>query len=435
MIPRYCRPKMKAIWELENKFQKWLEVEKAVAKAWYKLGQIPKSAYEEIRDKVRFKVERIHEIEKETHHDMIAFITSVRESLSKEAARYFHFGVTSYDIEDPAFSLLLKEAAYIIIDDILVLRSAIAERAREFKNVLMIGRTHGVHAEPITFGFKLANWYDLMNRSLERMRRARDIISYGKVSGAVGIYATIDPEVEKLVCGELELKVADVSTQIISRDRHAEYLSALALTASCIEQIATQIRLGQQTERQEIQEPFGKKQKGSSAMPHKKNPIVSERLCGQARIIRANLVAAMESIVSWDERDISQSSVERVIFPDSLLLLDYMLDKLTSLINGLVVNPQKMDKNLEMTGGVIASQMVRDLLIDKGMPAEQAYELVQRCAFTAFEKGMHLADILAEEPGVLKQNKGIITKEELEVCFDWRLYIRHIQIIFNRFAI
>ena len=359
MIERYTRKEMGKIWEPENRFKKWLDVEIAACEAWAELGEIPKSAVKNIKEKADFDIKRIDEIEAVVKHDVIAFLTSVSEFVGPDS-RYIHKGMTSSDVLDTSLALLLKEAGDLIIKDIKSLMAVIKKRAFEHKDTVMIGRSHGIHAEPITFGLKMALWYEEMKRNLERMKRARDVISYGKISGAVGTFANIPPFVEEYVCRKLGLKPAPVSTQIIQRDRHAEYFTTLAMIASSVEKFAVEIRHLQRTEVLEVEEPFTKGQKGSSAMPHKRNPVLSENLTGLARLVRGYANAAMENIPLWHERDISHSSVERVIAPDAAILVDFMLNRFTGLIKDLNVYPENMKKNLDKMKGLIHTQ--RDLL-------------------------------------------------------------------------
>ncbi len=427
MIPRYTRPVMGRIWEQENRYQQWLRVELAVVDAMAQLGQIPLQAAQEIAEKADFDVARIDEIEGKTMHDVIAFLTCVGEYVG-ESARYIHLGLTSSDILDTSLALLLREAADILVDDIQTLLEVLKRRAHEHRDTIMIGRSHGVHAEPVTFGLKLALWYSEMDRNRERILRARETISVGKISGAVGTYANVDPRVEQLACAQLGLKPETISTQIIQRDRHAEYFSTLAVIASTIEKIATEIRHLQRTEVLEAEEFFSERQKGSSAMPHKRNPIGSENLCGLARLVRANAIAALENIPLWHERDISHSSVERVIAPDSTILLDFMLYRLTNMLDRLVVYGDRMKANLESTGGLFFSQRVLLALTEVGLDRDEAYRLTQRNAMAVWNEGGTFKDRLSADPEVMAH----LSKEGLEELFDLAYFLKHVDTIFSQ---
>ncbi len=427
MIPRYTRPVMGRIWEQENRYQQWLRVELAVVDAMAQLGQIPVQAAQEIAEKADFDVARIDEIEQKTKHDVIAFLTCVGEYVG-ESARYIHLGLTSSDILDTSLALLLREAADILVDDIQTLLEVLKRRAHEHRDTIMIGRSHGVHAEPVTFGLKLALWYSEMDRNRERILRARETISVGKISGAVGTYANVDPRVEQLACAQLGLKPETISTQIIQRDRHAEYFSTLAVIASTIEKIATEIRHLQRTEVLEAEEFFSERQKGSSAMPHKRNPIGSENLCGLARLVRANAIAALENIPLWHERDISHSSVERVIAPDSTILLDFMLYRLTNMLDRLVVYGDRMKANLESTGGLFFSQRVLLALTEVGLDRDEAYRLTQRNAMAVWNEGGTFKDRLSADPEVMAH----LSKEKLEELFDLAYFLKHVDTIFSQ---
>ena len=418
---------MGRIWEQENRYRQWLNVELAVVAAMSQLGQIPSQAAQEIADKADFDVDRIDEIEREVHHDVIAFLTSVAEHVG-DSARYIHLGLTSSDILDTSLALLLREAADILLDDIQVLLEVLKRRDFEHRDTVMIGRSHGIHAEPVTFGLKLALWYAEMNRNRQRLRRAQQTISVGKISGSVGTYANVDPEVEQLACVQLGLKPAPISTQIIQRDRHAEYFSTLAIVASSIEKIAIEIRHLQRTEVLEAEEYFAKEQKGSSSMPHKRNPIGSENLSGLARLVRSNAMAAMENIPLWHERDISHSSVERVIAPDSTILLDYMLHRLTNLLDKLVVYEDRMKANLESTGGLFFSQLVLLALTEGGLDRDEAYRLIQRNAMAAWNEDCSFKDQLAADPEVMEH----LSKGELEKLFDLNYFLKHVDTIFSQ---
>lgn len=427
MIERYSLPRMRAIWSEENKFQKWLEVEIAACEVQAKLGVIPKDALAEIKKKASFDTKRVAQIEEEVQHDVIAFLTAVSEKVGP-AAKYIHYGMTSSDVVDTGLSLQLRESAELLIDGVEDLIKVLKMRAREFKKTVMIGRTHGVHAEPITFGLKLLLWSFEMGRNLERLRRAKEVVSYGKISGAVGTYANIDPHVEEGVCAKLGLKPAEVSSQILQRDRHAEYMSALAITASSLEKFATEIRGLQRTEILEVEEPFGEEQKGSSAMPHKRNPIICERICGLARVVRAHALASYEDISLWHERDISQSSVERIILPGSSILLDYMLQTFTGVVEGLNVYPDNMKKNLQKTLGLIHSQRILLALIEKGLSREEAYRLVQGNAMKVWAEEGHFKQLLSSDSEV----KKYLSEKEIGSLFDTGYYLRHVDAIFKK---
>lgn len=427
MIPRYTRPVMGKLWEQEHKFRKWLDVEIAVCEAWAELAEIPVDAVAVIKKKARFDVKRIDEIEKVVKHDVIAFLTSVAENVGPES-RFIHKGLTSSDVVDTALSLLMKEAADIIINDIKGLMPVLKKQAYKYKDTPAIGRSHGVHAEPMTFGLKFALWYEDMKRNLARMERARDVISIGKLSGAVGTFSNIPPKIEEKVCKKLGLKPEPVATQVVQRDRHAEYLTTLSLIAASVEKIAVEIRHLQRTEVLEAEEPFSKGQKGSSAMPHKRNPVGCENLSGLARIVRSNAMAALENIALWHERDISHSSVERVIIPDSTILVDYMLDRLKGILEGLHVYPERMKKNMERSYGLYNSQRVLLSLTGKGMLREDAYALVQRNAMKSWQSGIEFKKILAKDKNVKKYLKA----KDIEKIFDLRYYLKNADYIFKR---
>lgn len=427
MIERYSLPHMKAVWADKNKFKKWLEIEILACEAQAKLGIIPADAVDEIKSKANFTVEETETIEQETHHELISFLTNVAEYVGP-SSKYIHFGMTSSDVLDTALSLQMREAAEILVEDTERLIKILYAQAQKYKMTVMVGRTHGVHAEPVTFGLKLALWVFEMKRNLERLNRAREAVSYGKISGVVGTYANIDPFVEEYVCEKLGLKPADVSTQVLQRDRHAEYLAALAVVASSLDKFATEIRGLQRTEVREVEEPFLKGQKGSSAMPHKRNPILCERVSGLARIVRSNAQAALENVSLWHERDISHSSVERVIIPDSTLLLDYMLHRFSFVMQNLLVYPEVMLENLGKTRGLIYSQRVLLALVENDIYREDAYKLVQENAMKAWETREDFKELLLKDKGVLKY----LSKKKIEECFDYRYYIRNIDRIFER---
>jgi adenylosuccinate lyase len=427
MIPRYTRPEMGRIWTDQRKYETWLEIELLVCEALSELGEIPKEAVREIKEKACFDVERVNEIEKVTKHDVIAFLTNVGESIGP-LSRYLHYGLTSSDILDTSLALLLKEASELILQDLHRLLGVLKEKALQYRETLMIGRSHGVHAEPITFGLKMALWYDEMNRNLTRMERAKEAVSIGKISGAVGTFAHIPPFVEEFVCGRLGLKPAPISTQIVQRDHHAEFFTTLAIIASSIEKFSVELRHLQRTEVLEAEEFFSKGQKGSSAMPHKRNPISAENLSGLARLMRSYSTASLENIPLWHERDISHSSVERVIAPDATILIDYMLNRVTSIIESLIVYPENMKANLEKMGGLIYSEAILLLLTRKGLSREEAYAVVQRNAMRVWEKGGDFKTLLSEDETI----KHLLTREELEVAFDIRGHLKHVNDIFKR---
>jgi len=430
MIDRYSLPKMKSIWSEQNKFQSWLDVEVAVCEAQEKFGNIPAGVTEKIRAGAKFCVERINEIEQETHHDLIAFVKCVTENLGDEG-KYVHYGVTSYDIEDTATALRMRQAADLIIHDLEALLEAIAKLAKAHKMTPMIGRTHGVQAEPITFGFKMAVWYSEVQRDLERMQAARETISVGKISGAVGIFGNIGPDQEEYVCNLLGLKPAPVSTQIIQRDRHAQFLTTLAIIASSCENFATEMRNLQRTEILEVQEMFLPGQRGSSAMPHKRNPWRFETICGLARVVRSNAIPAMENIVSWHERDLTNSAAERIIIPDSCLAVDFMLQSLTKLLDRLEVNDANMKRNLEMMGQLVFSEHVLLALVRKGMTREEGYKVCQRNAAKCWDENVSFRQALEQDEDV----KSRLTAQDLDECFDLEHHLRNVDKIFERLGL
>jgi adenylosuccinate lyase len=426
MIPRYTGAAMGAIWTDDNKYRIWLSIELLACEALKKMGQIPDRDWACIRRRARFDVRRIEKIEAKVNHDVIAFLTNVAEHVGP-SARYIHRGLTSSDVLDTALSVQMVQAADILMADVRAVRRAAAAKARRYRYAPMIGRTHGVHAEPITFGLKMALMYDEFGRALKRLERARDVIGVGQLSGAVGTHAHLDPFVERYVCRKLKLKPAAISTQILQRDRHAEYAAALALVAASVERWALEFRHLQRTEVREVEEDFGKEQKGSSAMPHKKNPITGEKLCGLARVIRGNLSAALENVALWHERDISHSSVERIIIPDSTIALDHMLTQLAKLTKHLRVFPQRMRANLNLTRGLIHSQQVLLLLIDRGFTRESAYHLVQRHALRAWESGADFRSLLKADPDIMSK----VRAADLDRVFDLATHCKDVDRTFR----
>jgi adenylosuccinate lyase len=418
---------MAAIWEPENKFKIWLKIEILACEALAKKREIPKSALKDIQTKSRFNVERIDEIEREVKHDVIAFLTCVAEHVG-ESARYMHMGMTSSDVLDTALAVQLKQSSSLILKELSVFKHVLERQAKKYKLTPIIGRSHGIHAEPLTFGLKVANWYEEIKRNIDRLKRARQGIAYGQISGAVGTFASIDLDVEEYVCSKLGLKSAPVSSQVIQRDRHAEFFATLAILAGTIDKIATEIRHLQRTEVLEVEEFFSSGQKGSSAMPHKRNPVVSEQMCGLARVVRANAFAAMENMPLWHERDISHSSVERVIGPDSTILIHYMLKKMTSMMDRLIVYPENMMRNLEKTGGLIFSQSVLLALVRKGITREEAYKLVQKNAMQSWDQGKDFLTLLKKDKGIRK----LLSAGEIDQAFKIKTQFRNIDRIFKR---
>ncbi|HMS34025.1 MAG TPA: adenylosuccinate lyase [Ignavibacteria bacterium] len=427
MIPRYSRTEMSSIWSDENKFKIWLNIEILATEAQTRLGLVPKNALSNIKKKARFSVDKILKIEEEVKHDVIAFLTNVGEYIGIDS-RFIHLGMTSSDVIDTALSVQMKMAGELILKDLAEVKKSLYKKAKKYKYLTMIGRTHGVHAEPVTLGIKFALWYDEMSRNIERWKRAIDVISIGQISGAVGTYEHISPEVEKFVCKELGLRTTNISTQILQRDRHAEYMSTLAIIASSLEKFTTEIRHLQKTETLEIEEYFSSGQKGSSAMPHKKNPILSERLSGMARVMRGNALAAFENIPLWHERDISHSSVERIIIPDSTILMDYMLAQFTKLIDNLVINEVNIKKNLELTNGLVFSQTVLLKLIEKKMKREQAYRIVQTVAMKCWKEKISFLKLLKEDKDVMKY----LNEKELNEIFNYDKSKKNVDFIFRR---
>ena len=427
MVPRYTRPEMGAIWSEENKFANWLKVEILACEALHKRGEIPAADLKRIQQRAAFSVERINEIEAEVDHDVIAFLTNVAENVGP-SARYIHKGLTSSDVIDTALAIQMVQAADLLIKGVKEVRKVAAAKARKYKYTPMIGRSHGIHAEPLTFGLKMALMYDEFGRALTRLEQAREIVRVGQLSGAVGTHAHLDPAVETYVCRKLKLKPATLSTQVLQRDRHAEFVTALALVAASIERWALEFRHLQRTEVRETEEGFGSKQKGSSAMPHKRNPIIGERLCGMARLIRGYALTAMENVALWHERDISHSSAERVILPDATIALDYMLAKLVQLVKNLRVLPDRMQANLDLTRGLIYSQQVLLALTEKGMSRENAYAAVQRNAMKVWEGDQNFRALLEGDDEVTRQ----LNEKELDELFDPSRHFRHIDRTFKQ---
>lgn len=429
MIERYSRPQMKKIWSDKNKFDQWLKVEIAVCEAWAELGEIPRREIVKIR-KASYNLNRVAGFLKVTHHDMTAFLNSVAESLGEES-RFIHLGLTSSDVIDTALGLQLTQAADILAKDVAELISVLESKAIEHKYTIMMGRTHGVHAEPTTFGLKIALWTEEMKRNAQRLAEARENISVGKISGAVGTYATVPPQVEEIACARLGLAPAPISNQIVQRDRHAQFLTTLAIIASSLEKFATEIRGLQRTEVREVEEPFEAGQTGSSAMPHKRNPELCERICGLARLIRGHALTSLENIALWHERDISHSSTERIILPDSCLAVDYMLSIFTSIMKGLKVYPENMRRNIELTQGVIFSQRVLLALINKGVGREEAYKMVQDSAMKAWEEKKEFLGLLEAD----KRVTAHLSKKELKSLFDYGYYLKHVDEVFERLGL
>jgi adenylosuccinate lyase len=430
MINRYTRPEMGNIWTEENRFKAWLEVEILACEAWVKLGEIPAEDVKKIRENASFDIERIKEIELDTRHDVVAFTRAVSETLGEER-KWVHYGLTSTDVVDTALSYLIKQANEIILKDVENFIEVLKNKAQEHKYTVMMGRTHGVHAEPTTFGLKLALWYEEMKRNLERFKAAAEGIEYGKISGAVGTYANIDPFVEQYVCEELGLKPAPISTQTLQRDRHADYMSTLALIATSIEKFAVEIRGLQKSETREVEEFFAKGQKGSSAMPHKRNPIGSENMAGLARVIRGYMLTAYENVPLWHERDISHSSAERIIIPDATIALNYMLNRFSNIVKNLTVFPDNMKRNMDRTLGLIYSQRVLLALIDKGLTREEAYDTVQPRAMESWEKQVPFRQLVDSDAVISSK----LTKEEIDDCFDYHFHIKHVDTIFDRLGL
>lgn len=427
MLERYTRPEMGAIWTDQNRYQAWLEVEILADEAWAELGEIPKEDVALIREKASFDIDRILEIEAQTRHDVVAFTRSVSESLGDES-KWVHYGLTSTDVVDTAYGYLMKQANDLIREDLNRFVTIIGEKAKEYKHTVMMGRTHGVHAEPTTFGLKLALWYSEMKRNVERFERAAKGVEAGKISGAVGTFANIPPFVEEYVCEKLGIRAQDISTQVLPRDLHAEYFSAMALIATSIEKFATEIRGLQKSETREVEEFFAKGQKGSSAMPHKRNPIGSENMAGLARVVRGHMVTAYENVSLWHERDISHSSAERIIIPDTTILIDYMLNRFGNIVKNLTVFPENMKRNMNATFGLIYSQRVMLKLIDHGMTREQAYDLVQPKTAQAWDEQMDFRPLLEADPAIT----DVLTKADLDDAFDYNHHLKQVDTIFER---
>ncbi len=430
MIKRYTREEMGNIWEMQNRYQCWLDVEIAACKAMNEMGIVPDEDLKNIIEKADFNVERVDEIELTTKHDIIAFLTNVAEYVGP-SSRWIHYGMTSSDVLDTATAIQCKQAGQLILSELQVFAESLKKKAIEYKDTVCIGRSHGIHAEPTSFGLKFTLWYDEMKRNIERMKRANEVVSVGQISGAVGNYAHLSPEIEEKACKHLDLKPVNIATQVIQRDRHAEFLTTLALISSSIEKIAIEIRHLQRTEVREAEERFTKGQKGSSAMPHKRNPIVTEQMTGLARLIRSNAMAAIENNALWHERDISHSSVERVILPDSTILVHYMLGKMIKLIDNLAVYPENIKKNLELTGGLVFSQVLLLKLASKGVSREDSYAMVQRNAMKAWEEGDNFKELILNDNDIM----SVISKEDFDEVFSYDRYIANVDFILKRAGI
>lgn len=430
MIERYTRPEMGTVWSQAEKYATWLRVELAVCEAYARRGHIPSEALARIRARARVEPGRIDALEARVRHDVIAFLTHLEEALGPDA-RYVHVGLTSSDVVDTALALQLQQASDLLLRGLERLQAVLRDLALKHKDTLTVGRTHGVHAEPLTFGLKAAVWYADAGRNLERLRRAKEAVRVGKISGAVGTFAHVEPAVEAEVCRALGLEPAPISTQIVQRDGHAEFCTVLAVVAASLEKIAIEIRSLQRTEILEVEEPFGEGQKGSSAMPHKRNPVSAEQISGLARLVRANALAALENVALWGERDISHSSVERVILPDSTILLDYMLHQLVRILEGLEVHPEHMRENLERSYGLVYSQRVLLKLLEKALPRQEAYELVQRNAMAAWREQKSFQELLVKDKKVMAH----LTEDELKVCFDAGWYLRHADVLYRRLGL
>jgi adenylosuccinate lyase len=429
VIPRYTLPEMASVWSEETKLAHWLRIEVLACEAWARLGHIPEEDVRAIRERAVVPTpERVAEIEAVTHHDVAAFVEAAAEPIGEAGRRWLHFGLTSSDVLDTALALQMRDAADVILGRLERVLAVVVRGALEHRDTLCVGRTHGVHAEPTTFGHKLAQWAFELDRDRDRLRRAREAVSVGKLSGVVGTYSQVDPRVEEYVCGELGLRPAEAASQVVSRDVHAEYVGALALTAATLEKIALEVRHLARTEVRELEEPFGAGQKGSSAMPHKRNPILSERICGLARVVRANQQAALEDVALWHERDISHSSVERVILPDSTIAVDYMLSLVERVVGGMRVFPDRMAANLEATGGLIFSQGVLLALVERGLNRDDAYAIVQNAAASAWDAGEAFRDVLWAD----LEPRGLLSREEFDVLFDPKPFLRHLDGVFAR---
>lgn len=430
MIKRYTRKEMGELWSLQNEFQVMLDVEIAACEAMAEIGEIPQEAVKRIKEKATFTVERIAEIEKETNHDIISFVTAVQENVG-EGGQYIHKGLTSSDVKDTALAVMMKKSAEIILEDLKRLSEVLLRRAKEHKYTPCIGRTHGIHAEPMTLGLKFILWYDENERNIKRVEEAKKQVSVGKLSGAVGTYSNIDPRIEEIVCKKLGIEADKVSTQIIQRDRHAQYLTTLAIVSSSLEKFATEIRNLQRTDIREAEEYFSENQKGSSAMPHKRNPITCERISGLARLVRGNALASLEDITLWHERDISHSSVERVILPDSTIAVDYALNKFIDIVDKLLIYPDAMKANIEKTGGLIFSQRILISLVNKGIDRDNAYRWVQRNAMKKWLNNEDFRENVHKDEDITKY----LSSKEIDDCFDYAYYLRNIDIIMKRFGI
>jgi len=430
MIPRYSLPRMAALWDPEHRFLVWLRIEILACEAWAQLGKVPVQALEEIKARAAFDLGRIEALEQKVRHEVIAFLTAVAERVG-ESSRYIHLGLTSSDVMDTALAFQLQEAADILLEDCDALLETLKTLARIHKQTVMVGRTHGVHAEPMTFGLKVARWYSEMLRNRERLAQAKAAVGYGKVSGAVGTYAHIPPSIEAYVCERLGLNPEPVSSQVVPRDRHAQFLGTLAIIGATLDSIATEVRHLQRTEVAEAAEPFAETQKGSSSMPHKRNPVTCEQISGLSRVLRANAIAALENVPLWHERDISHSSVERIILPDSTIVLDYLLVKAREVLEGLQVYPERMERNIQQTQGLLFSQRVLLALTEKGVTRQVAHDLVQRSATKAWEKGEHFQAVLLRDPEVLRH----LSVDEVAACFDLTPYLEHVDTIFARLGL
>ncbi|MDP6685396.1 MAG: adenylosuccinate lyase [Candidatus Omnitrophota bacterium] len=430
MIARYSLPRMSSIWSEDNKFQKMLKVEILACEAMADLGKVPRKDLHKIKSKAKFSVKRIEQIERKTRHDIIAFLHNIAEHVGP-SSRFVHQGLTSSDVIDTGLSIMMKEAAGIILDDLAKLKTELRKKAKKYKNTIMVGRSHGVHAEPTTFGLKMALFFDEIGRCIERIEKAREIISVGKISGPVGTYSNVEPYVERYVCKRLGLKPASISTQILQRDRHADYLAQIALVGATLEKIAVEIRNLQKTELREVEEPFSKGQKGSSAMPHKRNPVMCERITGLARVLRANAVASMENVALWHERDISHSSAERIIIPDSTILLDYMLNDMIFIIKNLHVYPENMRASLAKTRGLIFSARILVELEKRGVERRKAYDIIQRCAMKVWKENKNFKETLWFDKDFTK----VVKPKQLEKFFDLAYYTRHVNKIFKKVGI